>query len=120
MSTFDPSNFSRHLLTEMLFFDAEYGALGNVSLVDTSDTPRERYVAAFLPEEGAFVIEEATEWEKDYNPAEDDEIGYALAVDAEEYGLYDTPEAAAEELLSLAGQFNLLPSLTLLFEEEEL
>jgi len=46
-------------------------------------------------------------------------VGYALAVDTREYGIYDTPEAAADALLALAREHDLLPSITLLFEEDE-
>jgi len=73
-------------------------------------------IASYVPEEGHFTIEEATAWE----PGEiDEEVGYALAVDTREYGIYDTPEAAAEALLALAREHDLLPSITLLFEEDE-
>jgi len=111
--------FARHLITEMLFYDAEYGALGNVSLIDADQTSaQERYVGSFLPEEGQFIVEEATAWEEDYTPEEDEEIGYALATNTRTYGLYDTPEDAADALLELAAEFDLLPSLTLLFEDD--
>ena len=76
-------------------------------------------MASYLPEEGLFIVEEATEWE-DYTPGEDDEIGYALAVDSAEHGTYETPEEAAEVLLQLARDQALLPSITLLFEEDEI
>ncbi len=117
MNAFNLEHFTRRLLTETLFYDEEYGALGNLSLIDT-DHNQERYVASYLPEEGTFIIEEATEWE-DHDPAEDDDIGYALAVDSDEYGTYETPEETAEVLLHLARELNLMPSITLLFEEDE-
>lgn len=106
--------FARHLLSESLFYDEEYGILGTLSLVDV-ETGRERYVASFVPEEGLFIVEEATEWED----AEEDEIGYAMAVESEDHGKYEVPEEAAEALVMLATQHSLLPSLTLLLEEEE-
>ncbi len=117
MNTFNLEHFTRRLLTETLFYDEEYGALGNLSLID-HEKGKERYVAAYLPEEGLYVIEKATEWE-DVKPDEDDEIGYALAVDSEEHGSYETPEEAAEVLLRLAREQGLVPSITLLFEEDE-
>lgn len=117
MKEFNIEHFTRRLITESLFYDEEYGALGNLSLIDPA-AGQERYVASYLPEEGLFAIEEATEWE-DLDPGEDDEIGYALAVDSEEYGTYETPEEAAEVLLQLARDQDLLPSITLLFEEDE-
>ena len=109
--------FARHLLAETLFYDEEYGTFGNLSLVDV-EAGRERYVASFVPEEGVFLIEEATAWEEDYDP-NDDEIGYAMAVEAEAHRSYELPEEAGEALLLLANQHSLLPSLTLFFEEDE-
>ncbi len=115
MAAFDLDHFTRQLIAEALFYDEEYGALGNLSLVDPREG-RERFIASYVPEEGHFTIEEATAWE----PGEiDEEVGYALAVDTREYGIYDTPEATAEALLALAREQDLLPSITLLFEEDE-
>ncbi len=118
MPAFNLDHFTRRLITETLFYDEEFGALGNLSLIDT-EAGQERYVASYLPEDGTFVIEKATEWETDVEPDEEDEIGYTLAVDSEEYGAYETAEEAAEVLLNLARDQNLLPSITLLFEEDE-
>lgn len=117
MNSFNLEHFARHLIAETLFYDEEYGALGNLSLIDPG-ARRERFIASYLPDEGIFAIEEATQWE-DYSGTEDDDIGYALAVDSNEYGSFDTPEEAAEVLLQLARDQNLLPSVTLLFEEDE-
>ncbi len=117
MKEFKPDDFMRRLIAETLFYDEEYGALGNLSLIDEEER-RERYVASFVPENGNFQVEEATEWE-DYEPGEEDDIGYALAVDSREHGVYDTPEEAADVLLKLAKESNLQPSITLLFEEDE-
>ena len=118
MTSFNLEDFTRRLLTEALFYDEEYGALGNLSLID-SEAGQERYVASYLPEDGSFVIEEATEWETDLESEEEDAIGYALAIDSEEHGAYDTAEEAADVLLTLARSEGLLPSITLLFEEDE-
>ena len=118
MTSFNLEHFTRRLITETLFYDEEYGALGNLSLIDP-EVGKERYVASYMPEDGTFVIEEATEWESDVVPDEEDEIGYALAVDSEEYAVYETAEEAAETLLTLARDHGLLPSITLLFEEDE-
>jgi hypothetical protein len=118
MNTFNMDHFTRRLITETLFYDEEFGALGNLSLIDAA-SGQERYVASYMPEDGVFIIEEATEWE-DYKPDEDDEIGYALAVDSDEYGSYESPDEAAEVLLQLARDQSLLPSITLLFEEDEI
>jgi len=117
MAAFDLDTFTLRLIAETLFFDEEYGALGNLSLIDR-ESARERYIASYSPEDKIFVIEEATEWE-DYSADEDDEIGYALAVDSSEYGTYKTPDEAAMALIALARTHALLPSITLLFEEDE-
>ena len=117
MAAFDLELFTRRLIAETLFYDDEYGALGNLSLVDVQ-ARKERFLASYVPDDGTYIIEEATEWE-DYEPSEGDEIGYALAVDSREYGAFDNPEEAAEVLLNLAREHNLVPSMTLLFEEDE-
>ncbi len=117
IKAFNIEHFTRTLLAETLFYDEEYGAIGSVSLVDTN-IEKERFIASFMPEDGSFVIEEATEWEDE--AADEDEIGYALAVDSTEHAAFDTPEEAAEALLGLATQHNLMPSITLLFEEDEI
>ena len=119
MPSFNLEEFTRRLLTETLFYDEEYGALGNLSLIDP-EAGQERYVASYLPEDGSFVIEEATAWESEIDLDEEDAIGYALAIDSEEHGAYDTAEEAADVLLALAREEGLLPSITLLFEEDEL
>lgn len=117
MKPFNLEHFTRQLIAETLFYDEEYGAIGSLSLVDV-DSAKERFIASFMPEEGSFVIEEATGWE---DAAEhEDEIGYMLAVDSKEYGSFDSPEAAAEALLGLAIRYSLMPSITLLFEEDEI
>lgn len=116
MPDFDLDHFAQFLIAESLFYDEEYGALGSLSLVDEA-TRRERYLASFMPDDGTFVVEEATAWEE-YEPEEDDEIGYALAIDSDEYASYAVPEAAAEALLMLAREHQLQPSITLLFEDE--
>ena len=117
MAAFNTDQFTIRLIAETLFYDEEYEALGNLSLIDQEENC-ERYVASFAPEDGLFVLEEATEWE-DYEPGEPDDIGYALAVDSREVGTYDTSEEVAAEMLALARAHNLVPSITLLFEEEE-
>ena len=117
MSQFDLEDFTRRLIAETLFYDEEYEALGNLSLVDER-IEQERFVASYSPEDCVFVIEEATNWE-DYEAGEGDEIGYALAVDSKEHGSYETVDEAAEELLNLAQKFQLSPSITLLFEEDD-
>lgn len=117
MTPFNIERFTRRLIEETLFYDDEYGAIGNLSLIDPA-ARRERFLASYVPDDGTFIIEEATDWE-DYTPVEGDEIGYALAVDSKEHGCFDTPEQAADALLALAREHALLPSVTLLFEEDE-
>jgi hypothetical protein len=117
MQPFNLEHFTRRLIAETLFYDDEYGALGSLSLIDTQGR-RERFLASYLPDDGMFVVEEATEWE-DFQPVEGDEIGYALAVDSKEFGTFEAPEEAADALLKLATEYALLPSVTLLFEEDE-
>ena len=119
MAEFDLTNFTHRLLAEMLFYDQEYGLLGSLSLIDV-DARREQYIASFMPDDGTFLIEEATAWE-DLPELEDDaDVAYALAVDSEVHARYEVPEAAAEALLTLASDDDLLPSFTPLFEDEEL
>lgn len=117
MNAFNLDQFTLRLIEEALFYDEEYGALGNLSLVDPAEE-QERYIASFAPEDGSFVIEEATDWE-DYEPDEADDIGYALAVDSKEHSVHNSPAAAAKVLLQLARKEGLVPSITLLFEEDD-
>lgn len=113
---FNPSSFARRLLIEALFYDEEYGVLGNVSLVDPENV-RECYLASYDPERTIFLIEEVVEWE-DLDADEDGEVDYALAVDGNEHGVYATPEETADALLALAQENSLLPSFMIVFEEE--
>ncbi|MEM6326076.1 MAG: hypothetical protein AAF791_03065 [Bacteroidota bacterium] len=113
---FSVDQFARQLLIEALFYDEEYGALGNVSLIDPASV-RERYLASYDPERDTFLIEEAVEWE-DLDADEDGEVDYALAVDGKEHGTYETPEDTADQLLNLAREHALMPSFMILFEED--
>lgn len=115
MTPFNIEHFARRLIGETLFYDEEYGAIGNLSLVDV-ETGRERYIASYLPDEGLFIIEEALEWEDEQNEVE---IGYALAIETDEYATFETPEETSQVLLQLARDGSLLPSITLLFEKDE-
>ena len=116
MSPFNVDQFARQLLAEALFYDEEYGALGNVSLID-KESVRERYLASYDPDRDTFLIEEAVEWEE-LDADEDGEVDYALAVDGQEHGTYGTPEEAAEVLMDLARDNNLAPSFMILFDED--
>lgn len=115
MKGFTLELFTRHLMTETLLYDQEFDILGCLSLIDV-ERGRERYVASFAPEEGVFIVEQATAWESDV--PDDDAIGYALATASDEHSRHEVPEEAAEVLLMLATQHSLLPSLTLLEGEE--
>ena len=118
MATFDMEEFAVRLLAESLFFDEEFGVLGNLSLIDTLQA-KEHYVATFLPEDGSFVIERATGWESDDEVDEDDAIGYALAVESADHGSYESAEECARALLLLAKEDGFLPSVTLYFEDDQ-
>ena len=117
METFTTDKFALRLIAESLFFDAEYDALGTLSLIDLNSA-RELVIASFSPEDEMFVVEEATEWEQ-YEPGQEDDIGYALAVDSLEIGSFDTAEEASTLILERARESNLVPSVTMLFGEEE-
>jgi hypothetical protein len=117
-TAFDLENFTLRLLAEALLYDHEYGAAGAVSLVDV-EARRERYLASFLPEAGAYVVEEATAWEADVPAEVAADVAYALATDSVEHDRFDMPEAVAIELLRLARTHDLLPSLAVLFEDDE-
>lgn len=115
MKGFTLELFTRHLIAETLLYDEEYDLLAYLSLVDV-EKGRERYVASFVPEEGVFLIEEATAWEDP--PPEDDNIGYAVSIESEVRSRHDLPEEAAEVMLMLATRDSLLPSLTVLEGED--
>lgn len=116
MPPFNVDQFAAQLLAEALFYDEEYGALGNVSLID-KESVRELYLASYDPDRDLFLIEKAVEWEE-LDADEDGEVDYALAVDGEEQGTYATPEEAAAVLLDLAREHNLGPSFMILFDED--
>jgi hypothetical protein len=119
MSNFDLENFTHRLLAESLFYDLEYGLIGSVSLIDP-DTEKEMYIASFMPDDGSFMIEEATAWEDPPELEDEEDVAYALATESTVYGTYDIPEVAAETVHTLAREQDLLPSVTVLFEDEEL
>ena len=115
---FDYNAFTKRLIAESLFYDEEYGAIGNVSLIN-EESAREVYIAYYIPEKGRYVIDIATEWEP-YDEQEDADIGYAFASDTEEHASSKSLKEVAEELLRLAVSEELTPSVAILFEEEEL
>ncbi len=107
------NDLARRVLAETLFYDEEYGVTGSLSLIDET-TAKERFIASFLPEESTYIIEQAIQWDAE---DEGDGLGYAIATEATTHGTYDTADAAAAMLLSLAHSQELVPSLVLLFEE---
>jgi hypothetical protein len=119
MPDFDLDNFTHRLLAESLFYDLEYGMVGSVSLIDP-DAEREMYIASFMPDDGTYMIEEATDWEDPPDLEGEEDVAYALATNSDVYGTYDIPEVAANTILTLAQEHDLLPSVTVLFEDEEL
>lgn len=119
MAAFDLENFTHRLLAESLFYDLEYGLIGSVSLIDP-DGGREKYIVSFMPDDGTYLIEEATAWEEPPALEDEEDVAYALATESTEHGTYEIPEVAAEATLSIARENDLLPSITVLFEDEEL
>ena len=115
----DPEHFSQRLIAETLLYDAEMGLIGMFSLIDPEEA-HERYIASYLPAEEHFLIERATAWEDDVALEEDTDVAYALAIESDDHGTYDSAEAAAVELIRLAEAHSLLPSFMVLFEDEEL
>ena len=109
-------DFTLRLLIESLFYDDEYDIIGQVSLVDSRET-KERYIASYAPEKEFFLIEHATRWETE-TEEDNDAIGYALAVDADPYGTYNTAEETARVLLALYEEEELFPSITVLVGED--
>lgn len=116
--SFDSEAFTVKLIAETLFYDEEYGALGNLSLIDETDL-KECFIAAYSPEDDRFIIEEATDWEAE-TPTATDDIGYSLAVDSAEFGSFTSAEEAAREMVRLARKNGLTPSITLLFEQDDI
>lgn len=118
MTSFDTEEFARRLIAESLFYDPEYEALGTLSLIDLENA-RETIIASYSPEDEMFVVEEATKWE-DYEAGQEDDIGYALALDSRELGTFETAEEASGLVFEQARRLHLVPSVTMLFEEDEI
>ena len=117
MNPFDVTHFATVTLSEALFYDEEYGAIGAVSLV-SAELKREAYIASYSPEDDRYLIEQATVWEE-YSPDGDDDIGYQLAVDSNPHASFESPMQAAQQLLALAEEENLEPGISLLFEVDD-
>ncbi|MEF8796371.1 MAG: hypothetical protein V5A22_12675 [Salinivenus sp.] len=119
MPAFDLENFTHRLLAESLFYDLEYGLIGSVSLIDP-EAAQEQYIVSFMPDDGTYMIEEATAWEDPPELEDEEDVAYALATESTVHGTYEIPEVAANATLTLAREHDLLPSVTVLFEDEEL
>lgn len=119
MASFDLENFTHRLLSESLFYDLEYGLIGSVSLIDIEEE-KEKYIVSFMPDDGTYMIEEATAWEEPPELEDEEDVAYALAIESTVHGTYEIPEVAANATLTLAREHDLLPSVTVLFEDEEL
>ena len=115
--SFDINLFSERLLSEVLFYDDEYGAIGNLSLIDTNQE-KEKYIAFYSPAERTFVIEEATEWEQ-ADPDDEAYVGYDFATDTNTYLTSLDMKEIAKALMSLAAEKGLYPSISLSFEDDE-
>ena len=113
----DYRSFARVLLAETLFYDAEYGLYGSISLIDT-ELEREAYLAAYDSTAEAFQIEKATAWEKT-NGGEDNDFGYAIAIDGKILAEYKSSVETADALLDLVDQEgNLAPGFVPEVEED--
>jgi hypothetical protein len=112
MPTVDLETFSKELLTEMLFYEENFGLVGTVSLVDMN-AGKERYLGSFDPDEGAFILEEATAWA----PVEDEAMEYELAMEGEIVETITDPGKMANELFTRAVSEHLTPHLQILYED---
>ena len=115
--SFNHTAFSVQLLSEVLFYDEEYGATGNLSLIDAEQS-KELYVAFYSPVDEQYVIEKATEWEQ-MDPDEEAEIGYEFASDSETHLSSENVVEVAKALFKLAEDHGLYPSMSLSFEDDE-
>ena len=116
--SFDPKSFAVQLIAESLFYDEEYGAIGNLSLVEPKSA-KEMYIAYYVPEEQKYMVDEATAWEP-FDEVENADIGYAFASETIEHASTQSVEELAQILLSLAETRGLSPSMAILFEDDEL
>ena len=115
MASFDLEQFAKSLIAQSMFCATDVGVWSIVGLIDPA-SHRERYVATLEPSEETYLIEEATAWEPRTDTPETDAIGYAMATDFEEHGVYDSGEEAAEVLLALARAENLEPAIMLVYD----
>ncbi len=115
--SFDARRFTQQLLSESLFYDEEYGTIGNLSLIDTRNA-KERFVAFYSPQEKAYLLEKAVEWDP-MNASDEDDIGYAFASDTESHLVSEDVEEIAKALMNLAQEHNLQPSIVLSFEDDD-
>ena len=115
--SFDLNGFAIQLLSEVLFYDEEYGATGNLSLIDP-EKGKEVYVAFYSPQEQHYLIEKATEWDP-MDPDDEAELGYEFASDSVTHLSSVDVSEIATVLHDLAEEQNLYPSVSLTFEDDE-
>ena len=115
MASFNLERFAKNLIAQSLFCATDVGVWSSVGLIDPV-RHRERYVATMEPSEETYLIEEAIEWEPWTDTPENDAIGYKLASDFGEHGIYDSEEEVAEVLLALARAEGLEPAIMLVYD----
>ena len=112
MSIFDAEEFSKELLREMLFYEENFGIIGTVCLVDLK-AGKERYLGSFDPDEGAFILEAATEWA----PLDEEEMEYELAIEGEVVETFSETNPMVDALFSRTRDEHLRPRLQILYED---
>lgn len=115
MASFNLEHFAKSLIAQSLFCATDVGVWNSVGLIDPA-SHRERYVATLEPSAETYLIEEATAWESRTDTPGEDAIGYRLATDFEEHGVYDSGDEAAEVLLELARAEGLEPAIMLVYD----
>lgn len=118
MASFDLEDFAKSIIAQSLFCASEVGVWNSVGLIDPTSY-RERYVATLEPSEETYLIEEATAWETRTDTPGEDAIGYTLATDFEEHGVYESGEEAAAALIALARAEGLEPAIMLVYDFPE-
>lgn len=115
--SFNITLFSERLVSEVLFYDEEYGATGNLSLIDT-EHEKERYIAFYSAVDQSYFIEKAKEWEQ-VDPDDEAYVGYEFATDTDTLLASRDVEEVAKALMKLAREEGLYPSISLSFEDDE-
>jgi len=111
MSTFTLREFTLCLLVDSIFKEEHFTSM--ISLIDTR-LEKEMYLMINPLYENKFLIEKAIEWEEEPVLEEEEHIFYCMAIETEDFGMYDTKKEVAEALLSIAEKENLLPRMIVL------